>query len=270
MDELFSCRNCIHNGGQSLAVGRGIGFCLQHRSVIHQPERTTCKYLHRKDLPHFVVDEGLREHAAEFAGFARLVTLDTKRPIERVLYSERFQWEQGTFDSITHALAQYDKTTPKWVFISAFTGGIDGRRSLVHSSLIRHYMDRCGTWTSSYRLLLEALQELDLQPRFSSGALADSSNPDACEAEDDALWDVVFSRLSAVQEYGWHAGLEPLMWASDALNGGLAELNWSQLQNDFARLREEWIRLVIDHAREHGAFFPALQAQTADAADGDV
>ena len=43
MEELFSCRNCVHNSGQSLMVGRGPGFCLQHESVILSPERTTCK-----------------------------------------------------------------------------------------------------------------------------------------------------------------------------------------------------------------------------------
>src|SRR5208282_4055783 len=32
------------------------------------------------------------------------------------------------------------------------------------------------------------------------------------------LWDVIFVRMSAIQEYGWHAGLERLIWASDAVN----------------------------------------------------
>ena len=135
MDELFSCRNCIHNCGQSLNIGRGTGFCLQHDSLIPEPGRTTCKYLHRKDLPSFVVDEGVREHAAEFALFPRLVTLDTKESIERIRYSEKRGWEDGTFDPLTHALAQYHKSSPKWVFIQAFSAGVDGHRSLAHASL---------------------------------------------------------------------------------------------------------------------------------------
>ena len=88
MDELFSCRNCIHNSGQSLLIGQGTEFCLQHESVIRDPGRTTCKYLHRKDLPYFVVDEGTREHAAEFAGFPFLASLDGRQSIERIRYSE--------------------------------------------------------------------------------------------------------------------------------------------------------------------------------------
>ena len=166
MDELFSCRNCIHNCGQSLSIGRGPGFCLQHESVVWDPDRTTCKYLHRKDLPYFVVDEGIREHAAEFAGFPFLVSLDTKSAIERIRYSERLRWDKGTFDPIDHALAQYYRTEPRWRLISAFTGGVDGRRSLTHCSLIRHYLYQCGTWKSSYRLIMGLLQEIDLEPRF--------------------------------------------------------------------------------------------------------
>jgi hypothetical protein len=258
MDELFTCRNCVHNCGQSLTIGQGTGFCIKHDSVIRVPHRTTCKYLHRKDLPYFVVDEGLREHAAEFAGFARLVTLDTKEPIEQIRYSEKFNWERKTFDAVVHSVAQYHKLKKKWVLISAFTSGVDGRRSLAHSSLIRHYMDHCGTWTSSYRLVLGLLQEFAVEPRFDAGELMVTAGMTAEATAEEALWDVVLVRLSALQEYGWHAGLEPLMWASDSLNGELAELNWPRLRHAFSRLRGDWIDMIIQHAMEHHAFFPPV------------
>ena len=256
MDELFSCRNCIHNCGQSLLIGQGSGFCLQHESVIWDPERTTCKYLHRKDLPYFVVDEGTREHAAEFAGFPFLVSLDRKEPIERIRYSEKLRWEKGTFDPIVHALAQYSKVDRRWVLISAFTGGVDGRRSLTHSSLVRHYMDRCDTWISSYRLVLGLLEEIDIRPQFDARVIVRSQGTSEVEAAEEATWDVVFARLAALQEYGWHAGLEPLMWASDTLNGSLAELNWPRLQAELATRRGPWIELIIASAKQHHEFFP--------------
>ncbi len=256
MDELFSCRNCIHNCGQSLNTGNGAGYCLKHNSVIPRPDRTTCKYLHRKDLPHFVVDEGIREHAAEFALFPRLVTLDTKEPIERVAYSEKHSWERMEFDPLIHALAQYFKTDRRWVLIQAFSAGADGRRSLAHASLVRHYMDHCGTWTSSYRLVLGLLEEIDETPTFTPKALVPTGGSSSDETVNDAVWDVVFVRLSAIQEYGWHAGLETLMWASDAVNGSLVEFDWASLQGELSRLRHEWIREVITHAKAHDAFFP--------------
>jgi hypothetical protein len=256
MDELFSCRNCIHNCGQSLNIGRGTGFCLQHDSVILEPGRTTCKYLHRKDLPSFVVDEGVREHAAEFALFPRLVTLDTKESIERVRYSEKRGWENATFDPLTHALAQYHKSRPRWVFIQAFSAGADGHRSLAHASLARHYMAHCETWTSSYRLISALVEEIDDRPEFTEKSLLAANGNSLGEAADEALWDVVFSRLSAVQEYGWHAGLESLIWATDSVDGSLAELNWPGLQKELALLRQSWVDLIIRHAREHNVFFP--------------
>ncbi len=256
MDELFSCRNCIHNCGQSLNTGNGAGYCLKHSSVISHPDRTTCKYLHRKDLPHFVVDEGIREHAAEYALFPRLVSLDTKEPIERIVYSEKYYWEKREFDPLTHALAQYFKAERRWVVIQAFTAGADGQRSLAHASLVRHYMDHCGTWTSSYRLVLGLLEEIDETPAFTRRALFVSDGSSAQETAENALWDVVFVRLSAIQEYGWHAGLETLMWVSDAVNGSLVELNWTRLQGELSSLRDKWIGEVISHAKAHDAFFP--------------
>jgi hypothetical protein len=269
MDELFSCRNCIHNCGQSLLIGPGSGFCLQHESVIWEPGRTTCKYLHRKDLPNFVVDEGTREHAAEFAGFPLLVSLDAKESIEQVRYSEKFRWEKGGFDPVNHALAQYYKVKPRWGFISAFSGGVDGRHALTQSSLVRHYMGHCGTWKSSVRLILGLVQEIDVQPLFDPRTLIPSAESSFEEAASDAVWDVVFVRLSALQEYGWHAGLEPVMWASDTVNGGLSELDWPRLQGELADHRESWIKAIIDHAKRHDEFFPIPEQQLRDEYDDE-
>ena len=256
MDELFSCRNCVHNSGQSLMIGRGAGFCLQHESVVWEPESTTCKYLHRKDLPRFAVDEGIREHAAEYASFPNLATLDTKEPIDRIRYSEKFQWERKRFDPVQHTIAQYYRSEPRWVLISSFAGGVDGRRMLTHSSLVRHYMDHCNTWKSSYRLVLGLLQEIDEHPQFSSNELVNGDTRTADERADDALWDVVCARLSALQEYGWHAGLDELRWVSHSLREELAEMSWPRLQTAFGLHRDSWEELIIRHAKENDSFFP--------------
>lgn len=260
MDELFSCRNCIHNAGQSLWIGNGAGFCLQHDSVIRAPGETTCKYLHRKDLPRFVVEEGLREHAAEFAGFSALVDLNAKKPIARLPYSERYIWEHGVFDPVMHALAQYSKVQPAWVFVQTFTGGVDGRRALTHADLVRRYMDRCGTWRSSYRIVAGFLQELDKTPCFDAGSLLKPGLGEE-EAAAEAIWDVVFVRLSAIQEYGFHAGIESLMWATDSLNGGLSELDWPRLQAEVAAIRPRWTHEIITHARSEHVFFPPAEEE---------
>ena len=253
MDELFSCRNCIQNCGQSFNVGRGTGFCLRHNSVILDPDDTTCKYLHRKDLPRFIVDEGLREHAAEFAGFSGMARLRSPQHIVLIYYSQKFAWERHTFDPLTNVLAQYHKSEPAWIFIKSFTGGLDGRRSIAHSSLVRRYIDNCDTWKSSYRLVLAFLQEIDEEPHFGRTDLRSDANRKQQERE--ALWDVVFTRFSLLQEYGWHAGLDELRWITDQVNGSLAEFNWEKLREELGQLKNSLTDHVIRHAQDAGVFF---------------
>jgi hypothetical protein len=257
MDELFSCRNCIHNSSQSINIGRDAGFCLKHNSVLFSPDKSTCKYLHRKDLPQFVVDEGVREHAAEFAFFSGIVELATHVPVTRIQYSERFVWERHKYDPLIHSLAQYRKTSPSWVFIQAMSSGIDGRRGLAHAGLIRRYMNHCGTWKSSYRLVLALVQELPVEPRFSKDDLNVGEYGDPEQVCQEALWDVVFARIGGIQEYGFHAGIESLMWATDELNGGLSTLDWSILKSELVVKSQEWTETIIAHAVNEGVFFGA-------------
>jgi hypothetical protein len=256
MDELFSCRNCIHNCTQSLHVGRGPGFCLKHDSVIWESGETTCKYLHRKDLPQFIVDEGVREHAAEFALFPGLVSLRTRKPIARIRYSEKFVWEHRAFDPLVNAIAQYYKAKPHWAFIQGFTGGADGRRSMAYAAFVRRYMDTCETWRSSYRLVLALVDEIDQEPIFESRAVLSDGNG-TLEGTNEALWDVVFTRISGLQEYGYHAGISSIMWATDSLNGGLSELNWQSLRVELTRMREIWTEEILNHAQQNNVFFPS-------------
>ncbi|TDI34252.1 MAG: hypothetical protein E2P02_30800 [Acidobacteria bacterium] len=256
MEQLFSCRNCIHNCGQSLTIGRGSGYCLKHDSVILEPGQTTCKYLHRKDLPRFVVDEAIREHAAEFANFSALVNLRTKKAIQRLPYSEKFVWEKQIFDPIVHMLAQYYKSQPSWVFVQALSGGVDGRRALTHSALVRRYMDRCATWVSSYRLVLSVVQEISIEPCFDSESLVVENGETEDDAREEARWDVVFARIASVQEYGFHSGVETLMWATDQLDGALSELDWPRLKSELETKRKQWTKDIIDHAATENVFFP--------------
>jgi hypothetical protein len=269
MDELFSCRNCIHNCVQSLHIGQGIGFCLKHNSVIWQPGETTCKYLHRKDLPQFIVDEGVREHAAEFALFSGLVSLRTKQSLERVKYSERFVWEHRSFDPLVNAIAQYYKIKPHWAFIQGFTGGADGRRSLTYSAFVRRYMDTCETWRSSYRLVLALVAEIDEEPKFDARSILVGDGEDLEVASQEALWDVVFTRISGLQEYGYHAGLESVMWATDSLNSGLAELNWPALRDELSKMRPVWTEQILSHAQQQDVFFPQPEDEEAAEPDAD-
>ncbi len=255
MDELFSCRNCVHNPSQSLNTGRGAGYCLLHHSVVREPEQTTCKHLYRKDMPAFVVDEGVKEHAAEFVHAASLASLVTGKPLGRVPYSEKHDWEHRVYDDVRQAVTLYGRGGPSWVSISSFSGGMDGRRSLAHAALVRRYQRNCGTWTSVVRLALGALQELASKPIFNEVGVREERD------SEDALWDVVFVRLSCIQEYGWDAGIEPLMWATDQLNGALTEFDWTKLEGELRTASVRWTDQVIAHAKAEGAFFPPPETE---------
>lgn len=255
MDELFSCRNCIHNPGQTLNVGRGAGLCLKHGSVIKDPLETTCKYLHRKDLPWFVISEARNEHAEEFSHFIGLVNLYTYDSIRTIHYSEKYTWESKSFDSLNNALARYHQSERKWIFIEALTGGIDGRRSVAQASLTRRYMNTCSTWRSSFRLTIDVLSQLAQEPAFLDQDIVEQEG-----ARDDALWDVFFSRVALIQEYGWHAGLERLQWITDSF-GDLYLFNWSDLKPQLDREVPLLLDVLFSHARENGAYFESADVE---------
>jgi hypothetical protein len=262
MRELFSCRNCVHNAGQSLHIGRGQGYCMKHASLLVDPKDTTCKYQHRKDLPHFVVDEGRSEHAGEFAGFSELVSLSGHEPIRKTAYSEKYSWEHRQFDPVNNTLANYSRVKGKqWVLVQSFAGGIDGRRSLVHASLVRGYLDSSGTWTSTYRMALALVQQMTEPAQFPKQQLDLTDGEDEEAAREEARWDLFFTQLSGLQEYGWHAGLENLRWASDEVSGGLAELDWEQVELDLAVTCPRWMESIIRHAQEHNEFFTQLSRE---------
>ena len=264
MDELFSCRNCIHNSGQTLLIGRGIGFCLLHKSILRDPHRTTCKALSRKDMPSFTVDEGIREHAFEFVGFSSIVDMPTMTPVTRSFYSEKHAWLTHSYDGLTQNLAHSYKTKPTWIFVESLAGGNDGRRAIAHSSVVRRYMSNCDTWRSSYRFILSLIQELPRTPRFEEDDIRPEAGHDGVR---EALWDVFFTRISGVEEYGFQSGLEELMWATDQLGNSLAEFDWEELKRKLEVKALEWTDLIIEHAQAEGAFFPEKREDLEDEPD---
>jgi hypothetical protein len=261
MDSLFSCRNCIHNCSQTLSLGFGDGFCVKHDSVIENPYDTTCKYLHRKDLPYFVVDEGVREHASEYVFFTNMATLSDKKPLSLVRYSERHVWDNRHFSPIIHSLSQYHRMNPSWVFVQNFAGSADGIRAITHASLVRHYLDNCGNWKSSYRLILALLQEIHKTPYIADSELVLNEGYNRDEIKEDAFWEIIFSRLSALQEYGWHAGNEEITWITDKVNGSLTDFDWNSLSTELEHIKVQYTDSIIKLAKDEQVYFPQVNYQ---------
>ena len=247
----------MHNGSQGLHVGRGSGFCLHHGSVIQDPANTTCKYLHRKDLPYFLVDEGVREHASEFTQYPALAHLYSGEPIKKVFYSERWSWETKSFDPLTNAIANYHKSSPSWIFIETLTGGVDGRRASAHASLTRRYLARCAKWQSSYRLVLAVVQDLAIPPVFQNRDLLGQE-----DSEQEAFWDTIFTKIALIQEYGWHSGIEMMHWFSDYLGDSVVSFEWSELQPVLEKRVGELTDLILTSARAEGEYFGVEEVDT--------
>ncbi|QGM45571.1 hypothetical protein [Methylocystis heyeri] len=183
-----------------------------------------------------------------------------KENLDRIFYSERFAWERSQFDSITNALARYHQSSKKWIFIEAFSGGVDGRRSVTQSCLTRRYISICNTWRSSFRLTLDVVSQLAVRPEFRPSDFYEEGG-----GPEEALWDVVFSKLSLVQEYGWHAGLADLQWITDSIDS-LTELSWEpvrvQLEDSIPRILE----LIFKHARDNNGYFETAPLAPEDTA----
>jgi hypothetical protein len=47
---LLSCLNCCFNGLQSDGFGAKVGYCVEHRAVLHTAESLTCGRQFRRDL----------------------------------------------------------------------------------------------------------------------------------------------------------------------------------------------------------------------------
>ncbi len=123
-------------------------------------------------------------------------------------------------------------------------------------------MDQCGTWRSAYRFVLELLNELNTVPQFADGDLLLSVSEDRDAVIADARWDVLFVRIGFIQEYGFHSGIEELMWATDHLNGALTELDWPGTLNEIASKSEEWAQAVTQHAQNEHVFFPEASQES--------
>lgn len=265
--ELFSCRNCIQNPIQGLCSGVGDGYCVHWSSVIKKPESTTCKYHHRKDLPLFLVEDATKEHAAEFSIVPGIADLKTKQRISSLSYSERHTWEIRRYDPQLNAVAGYhrrsdalgeegsEESPPRWRIIQAFAGSIDGRKALGFASLVRRYMQHCDSWWSSYRFILGVIAEIDYEVFFRDDDIVNSSDVSELEMREQATWEVFYTRLSGIQEFGWHASLDSLKFPMRELSAYIGD-SWNGIKSVLTDLKKRWEDEVIALATQEGQFFP--------------
>lgn len=240
--DLFSCRNCIHNPAQGLTLGPGAGFCLTWGSVIEQPEQTTCKYLHRKDLPMFLARQATQEHQDELSQLAYMADLETHELLVPRPYDSDGMLEAERLDAPTRAVAAYHRldTAPdataqrRDLTLATFAGAADGRKAMTHASLVRRMFTGGGPTRIWTRRVLDLLDEIDSDVLFRAVDLLESGDVAA------ARWEVAHTRLSCVQEFGWHAADEQLMYPMMELGGHVADEDWSGFLVALGRLKESF------------------------------
>jgi hypothetical protein len=235
MDELFSCRNCIHNPSQNIFVGLGDGYCVQHLSVIQEPLHTTCKSLHRKDLPDFVVEEGVEQHREEYAQFPELVKLGTMEPV-RPMPSMMKAAEFSRYEETLNLPGRRNILTEV---------GTDGRRSLIRSSLIRRWLLEPESAELIKPILLAMLEEIDEDPKLKPEDLYVPRGYTHEELMPHSQFNILMNRIFALQEYGNHAGIEELHWATDSLGDDcLIESDWHGLKQELSALKPKWREMI--------------------------
>ncbi len=246
--DLFSCRNCIHNPAQGLTLGRGAGFCLQWGSLIERPGTTTCKYLHRKDLPEFQVSDAVRAHAEAFSDTASMADLETHEPIARLPHDEQSASQP---EPRTRAMASYhrldDGTESRRSRLFALAAGsVDGLGSMAHACLVRRAIPprqpMPGSW---WRWALELLEDVDRELLLGSEALLESTGGSEEEQRIAATWEVLFVRVSGLQEFGWHAAIDELKFPLRELGAYVAEQDWRGLRLALRALKSRWRELIL-------------------------
>ncbi|WP_437581297.1 hypothetical protein [Sorangium sp. So ce887] len=245
--DLFSCRNCIHNPAQGLTLGPGAGFCLTWGSILDQPEQTTCKYLHRKDLPMFLARDGIREHEDEFSQVAYMADLETHAPLVPRAYDSDDVPDAERLDNVTRAVAAYhaldsapDTTVQRRsLTLATFAGAADGRRAMMYASLVRRVLASGAPARMWTRRVLDLLDEIDTDVLFRAADLLEAGGAAA------ARWEVAHARLSCIQEFGWHAAREELMYPMMELGAHVAEEDWNGFLLALGRLKGSFRDVVI-------------------------
>ncbi len=256
MKNPYTCDNCLYNPLQYHEIGTSTGFCLRHDSILKNSQHTTCHFHKRKDLPFFLYEDGMNEHAAEFPENIGIVFYYAKYPVDTKKYSERHVWLTNTFDPYLQEVAIYHRTQTKWTFIQAFSASRNPIKSIIFSSLTRRYIQQCGAKNDNYRLILSLSHDLrETVDIHIDDFIFEIRHEDYVDLRDHYLKEIKLLQLYAIQEYGMLIKNDDIAWITDELNGTLFA-SWNEFFKGVASLVPLIQRYVIDSSQKRGTFFP--------------
>jgi hypothetical protein len=201
---LLSCTNCCFNGLQADGFGAKVGYCVEHRAVLHTAESLTCGRLFRRDLLLPEASEENRHHQRTFSR-DHIVQLRTKSNARSLGYAD-----DDVSVLVTNApgkeVTDYGRLGTKIESLARLSVIPGARAELARLSLSRTYVHRCvqlgGQWTSGIHQLLWTIDRLLEPPNIGFDDLRDDVPIPQSRQRELAQWSLVMLRLTFLSDVG--------------------------------------------------------------------
>ena len=204
---LLSCANCCFNGLQADGFGARVGYCVEHRAVLHTAESLTCGRLFRRDL---LLPDANAESEHHQRTFSRdhIVQLRTKIDARSTGHAD-----DDVSLLVTNAsgreVTDYGRLGTKIESLSRLSMIPGARAELARLSLSRTYVKRCvqrdGRWTSAIHQLLWTIDRLHEPPDVGFDDLRDDVPVPQTRQRELAQWSIMMLRLVFLSDVGYLA-----------------------------------------------------------------
>ena len=204
---LLSCTNCCFNGLQAEGFGAKVGYCVEHRAVLHAAESLTCGRLFRRDL---LLPEANAESELHQRAFSRehIVQLRTKVNARSTGHADD-DVSVLSKNAAGKEVTDYGRLGTKIVSLSRLSMIPGARAELARLSLSRTYVRRCvdqgGLWTSGIHQLSWTIDRLLEPPDIGFDDLRDDAPVPQTRQRELAQWSIVMLRLTFLSDVGYLA-----------------------------------------------------------------
>jgi hypothetical protein len=201
---LLSCTNCCFNGLQADGFGAKVGYCVEHRAVLHAAESLTCGRLFRRDL---LLPEANTESKLHQRKFSRETIVHLRTRVDaRVTGHADDDVSVLVENKAGKEVTDYGRLGTKIVSLSRLSMIPGARAELARLSLSRTYVRRCvergGDWTSGIHQLLWTIDRLLEPPDIGLDDLRDDAPVPQTRQRELAQWSIVMLRLTFISDVG--------------------------------------------------------------------
>lgn len=201
---LLSCINCCFNGLQADGFGAKVGYCVEHRVVLHAAESLTCGRLFRRDLLVSDADAESAHHRVEFSP-DDIVVLRTRANAKDAGYVDS-DISLLTQNESAKEVADYGMLGTKVESLARLSKIPGARAELARLSLSRTYVHRCvdrgGSWTAGIHQLIWTIDRLLEPPEIGFDDLRDDLPIPQTRQRELAQWSIVMLRFTFLCDVG--------------------------------------------------------------------